>query len=373
MKQSPFLSVSRRTRSTPFTRRVDANGVSAYTVYNHMLLPTVFESIEADYHHLKKHVQVWDVSCERQVEIKGPDAAELVQLVTPRNLAKMQDDQCYYIPMVNEHGGMINDPVAVKIADDRFWISLADSDMKYWLSGLAIGKGLNVDVFEPDVSPLGVQGPKSDDLMADIVGDSIRNLGFFRHRQYNIGGKDYLVARSGWSKQGGFEIYLDGSENGEKVWDILFDAGEKYNVRAGCPNGIERIESGLLSHGNDMTEENSPFECGLGKFCHTSAMKVCIGGDKLLEEKKTGPKQIIRGITLEGDRVPSCTTPWPLVSDKGQQVGQINSATWSPDYNANLAVGMVDTDHWDFGTQLIAQASDGDRSVEVGPFPFNLL
>jgi len=243
--------------------------------------------------------------------------------------------------------------------------------MKYWLSGLAIGRGLNVDVFEPDVSPLGVQGPKADDLMADIVGDSIRDLRFFRHRQYNIGGKDYLVARSGWSKQGGFEIYLEGSENGEKVWDILFEAGEKYNVRAGCPNGIERIE-GLLSHGNDMTEENSPFECGLGKFCHKSAMEVCIGGDKLLAEKKNGPKQIIRGITLSGDRIPSCTVPWPLMNDNGQQVGQINSATWSPDYNANLAIGFVDKHHWEFGTNLTAMATDGARDALVGPFPFEL-
>ena len=370
MSQPPFLSVSRRTRSTPFTRRVQENGVSAYTVYNHMLLPTVFESVEADYHHLKKHVQIWDVSCERQVEVRGPDAAQLLQLVTPRSLTKMQDDQCYYIPMVNEHGGMINDPVAVKIAEDRFWVSLADSDMKYWLSGLAIGRGLNVDVFEPDVSPLGVQGPKSDDLMANIVGEDIRSLGFFRHRQYNIGGKDYLVARSGWSKQGGFEIYLEGSENGEAVWDILFEAGEKYNVRAGCPNGIERIEGGLLSHGNDMTEENSPLECGLGKYCHSSAMKVCIGGEKLRAEKKAGPKQIIRGLTMDGDRVPGCSAPWPLLNESGQKVGQITGAAWSPDLGTNIGIGMVDKDHWDFGTKLTVHAPDGQRSAIVGPIPF---
>ncbi len=370
MSQPPFLSVSRRTRSTPFTRRVTENGVSAYTVYNHMLLPTVFETVEADYHHLKKHVQVWDVACERQVEVRGPDARELVQWVTPRSLRKMQDDQCYYIPMVNDKGGMLNDPVAVKISDDRFWVSLADSDMLYWLKGLAIGKNLNVDVFEPDVSPLGVQGPKSDDLMADIVGDCIRDLGFFRHRQYNIGGKDYLVARSGWSKQGGFEIYLEGTENGEQVWDILFEAGEKYNVRAGCPNGIERIEGGLLSHGNDMTEENSPFECGLGKYCHNEAMNICIGGDALRAEKKTGPKQIIRGLTLSGARVPSCVNPWPITNEKGDRVGQVTGAAWSPDFGANIGIGMVDKNHWDYGTNLTIEATDGNRLATVGPLPF---
>ncbi len=371
MSEAPLLSVSRRTRSTPFTRRVTEAGVKAYTVYNHMLLPTVFESVEADYHHLKKHVQVWDVSCERQVEVSGPDAAMLIQWVTPRNMAKMQDDQCYYIPMIDEKGGMINDPIAIKISDNRFWVSLADSDMLYWLKGLAIGKGLNVDVFEPDVSPLGVQGPKSDDLMAEIVGDDIRSLGFFRHRNYEINGKSYLIARSGWSKQGGFEIYVDGTDNGEPIWDLLFEKGEKYDVRAGCPNGIERIEGGLLSHGNDMNNLNTPLECGLGKYCHRAGMEICIGGDVLLAEKKNGSKKMIRGITIDGDRVPSCTSPWLLTSKDGKLVGQVTSATWSPDYNANLAIGMVDNDHWDHGTELTVRTQNGSRGATVGPLPFD--
>ena len=370
MSNPPFLSVSRRTRSTPFTRRVTEAGVKAYSVYNRMLLPTVFESVEADYHHLKKHVQVWDVACERQVEIKGPDARELVQLVTPRSLAKMQDDQCYYIPMVNDKGGMINDPVAVKLADDRFWVSLADSDMLYWFKGLALGKGLNVDVFEPDVSPLAIQGPKADDLMADIVGDRIRTLGFFRHAQFEICGRDYLIARSGWSKQGGFEIYLDGTENGETVWDILFDAGEKYQVRAGCPNGIERIEGGLLSQGNDMTEDNSPIECGLGKYCHREAMEICIGGEALIAEKKAGPRQMVRGVTIMGDRIPACTDPWPITSENGQQIGQVTSAACSPDLNQNIAIGMVHRDYWNHGTDITISAPDGPRTGIVGPLPF---
>ncbi len=370
MTKTPFLSVTRRVRSTPFTRRVTESGVKAYTVYNHMLLPTMFESFEADYHHLKKHVQVWDVAAERQVEIIGPDAAKLIQWVTPRNLAKMQDDQCYYIPMINEKGGMINDPVATKISDNRYWVSLADSDMLYWLKGLAIGKGLNVDIFEPDVSPLAVQGPKSDDLMADIVGNSIRSLGFFRHRNFNIGGKNYLVARSGWSKQGGFEIYVDGTENGEPLWDILFEAGEKYQVRAGCPNGIERIEGGLLSYGTDMTHENTPYEAGLGKYCHRAGMDVCIGGDVLLAEKKAGSKQMIRGLIIDGDRVPLCHNPWQLTNAAGEKVGHVTAAVWSPDYGKNIAIGMVDKKHWDHETVLNVYATDGKRRATVGPLPF---
>ena len=292
------LSISRRTRSTPFTRRVTEAGVKAYTVYNRMLLPTIFEDIEADYHHLKKHVQIWDVACERQVEVKGPDAPRLIQMLTPRNLAKMKDDQCYYIPVVDDKGGMLNDPVAVKHSDDRWWISLADSDLLYWIKGLAIGRGMKVDVFEPDVSPLAIQGPKSDELMTRIFGDNIRDLKFFRHRQITFKGKNFTVARSGYSVQGGFEIYVDGTENGEAIWDALLEAGQDLNVRAGCPNLIERIEGGLLSYGNDMTQNNTPYEAGLGKFCKGDTVKDCIGAKALEQEQKTGPKRQIRGCLL---------------------------------------------------------------------------
>ena len=361
----PVLSISGRTRLTALTRRNTEAGVKGYTVYNHMLLPTIFESIEADYHHLKKHVQVWDVSCERQVEVKGPDATKLVQMLTPRNLAKMREDQCYYIPVVDDKGGMLNDPVAVKHSDDRWWISLADSDLILWVKGLAIGRGLNVDIFEPDVSPLAVQGPKSDDLMARLFGEDIRELKFFRHRKIKFGGKSFTVARSGYSVQGGFEVYVDGSENAEPLWDALFEAGQDLNIRAGCPNLIERIEGGLLSYGNDMTSENTPYECGLGKFCKGDAAKDCIGADVLQKELENGPKRQIRGIVMSGDPVTPCRTPWPLINMDGKKVGQITSAAWSPDLNLNVALGMVDKSDWALSTRLTAQTPAGNREGAV--------
>ena len=366
---NPVLSISRRTRSTPFTRRNTEHGVKAYTVYNHMLLPTVFDSVEADYHHLKSHVQVWDVACERQVEVKGPDAFALIQMLTPRNLAKMKDDQCYYIPVVDENGGMLNDPVAVKHDENRWWISLADSDLMYWIKGLALGRGLKVDIFEPDVSPLGIQGPKSDDLMAKLFGEDIRSLGFFRHRKIDFNGKSFTVARSGYSVQGGFEIYMEGTENGESLWDALFEAGEDLNVRPGCPNLIERIEGGLLSYGNDMTIANTPYEAGLGKFCKGPAAEGCIGADVLRKEQEQGPKQQIRGLAISGAAVPSCQNPWDILQ-AGQKVGQVTSAAWSPDLNINVAIGMVERAHWDVETKLSVMAPDGLREAVVRKLPF---
>ena len=207
-----LIAPSRRLRRTPFSDGVEAAGVGAYTVYNHMLLPTFFESLEADYHHLKKHVQVWDVACERQVELRGPDAARLMQTLTPRDLRGMLPGQCLYVPIVDETGGMLNDPVAVKISEDRYWISIADSDLLLWVKGIANAYRFEVLVDEPDISPLAIQGPKSDELAARVFGEDIRNLRFFRFGYFNFKGQDVSIARSGYSKQGGFEIYVDGSE-----------------------------------------------------------------------------------------------------------------------------------------------------------------
>lgn len=365
----PVLSISRRTRHTPWTQRNTEHGVKGYTVYNRMLLPTVFESVEADYHHLKKHVQVWDVACERQVEVKGPDAAKLVQMLTPRNLAKMKDDQCYYIPVVDENGGMLNDPVAVKHNNDRWWISIADSDLLYWVKGLAVGRSMNVDIFEPDVSPLAVQGPKSDDLMARVFGENIRDLKFFRHMKIDFKGHSFTVARSGYSRQGGFEIYVDGTQHGEPIWDALFEAGQDLGVRAGCPNLIERIEGGLLSYGNDMTIKNTPYEAGLGKFCKGPAAAGCIGADALRKEQENGPKQQVRGLVISGVAVPPCRSPWPVMA-AGKQVGQVTSAAWSPDLNTNIAIGMIARDHWGIGNKVNVQTPDRDHNAEIKKMPF---
>lgn len=359
-----LIAPSRRVRRTPFTDGVERAGVKAFSVYNRMLLPAVFESAEADYHHLKRHVQVWDVACERQVELRGPDSARLMQMLTPRDLRGMLPGQCYYVPIVDETGGMLNDPVAVKLAEDRWWISLADSDLLLWVKGIAIGYRLDVLVDEPDVSPLAVQGPRAEDLMARVFGEEIRTVRFFRFGWFSFEGRDLVIARSGYSKQGGFEIYVEGSDIGMPLWEALMAAGKDLEVRAGCPNLIERVESGLLSYGNDMTRENTPHECGLGRFCNTRTAIGCIGRDALLRVAMEGPVRQIRPVEIGGDPVPHCDRLWGLMAGD-RRVGWISSTAWSPDFGTNVAIGMVRMTHWDPGTELVVDAPDGPRPARI--------
>jgi len=318
-----------------------------------MMLPSFFLSVEEDYIHLKKGVQLWDVSCERQVELIGPDALHLLQLTTPRNLANMADDQCCYIPMVDEKGLMLNDPIAIKLASNRYWVSLADSDMLYYFKGLAKGFELNVSVFEPEVSPLAIQGPKANELVSKVFGQRITSTRLFRYQTITFRGKQMIIVRSGWSHQGGFELYLDGSEHGEPLWDLLFAAGQELDVRAGTPNLIERIEAGLLSYGNDITANNTPFEVGLGKYCELSSTTTCLGHEALLAKRR--PHRQIRPVSIEGPRISSLTKFWPLKDGKDEDAGFISSATWSPDFQTNVAIGMIHRKHWSPGTGLMVE------------------
>jgi dimethylsulfoniopropionate demethylase len=275
-----------------------------------MILPKGFQrTIEEDYWHLKEHVQLWDVACQRQVELKGPDAARLAQLMTPRNLGNAITGQCLYAPMVDDNGRMLNDPVILKLAGDHFWFSIADLDMLLWAKGLAVGLGLDVSIDEPDVSPLAVQGPKADDLMEAVFGVKVRQIGFFRFQKLDFLGEPLIVARSGYSKQGGFEIYLDDSSKGETLWDTLWQSGQQYNVSPGCPNLIERIEGGLISYGNEMTRNNNPLECGLEKFCQLDGSIDYIGREALEQVHQRGPERMIRGVIFDGNPCPPCRRP----------------------------------------------------------------
>ena len=366
------LNMSRRIRRTPYTDRVEHLGVRGFSVVNHMLLPKAYStSVEEDYWHLKKSVQIWDVACQRQVQIEGEDAQKLVQLMTPRKISIAKIGDCMYIPIIDDKAGIINDPVMLKLSETCYWLSIADSDVLLYALGLALGRNLNVNISEPDVSPLAVQGPKAEELMVKVFGEHVRKIGFFKFGWVEFNGTKQLVARSGYSRQGGFEIYLNGSHLGGALWDHIWKAGKEFDVKPGCPNLIERIEGGLLSYGNEMTRENNPFEVGMEKFCCLNDDIDYIGKSALSRIAGSGVKQKIRGVLFDGDPCPTCSKPWSIkVDDKS--IGFITSAIWSPRLRANVSHAMVAIEFCDVGQELKIEISDNDHRIgKVVELPFN--
>ena len=361
---SPELLISTRTRSTPFSSRVEACGVKAYTVYNHMLLPIVYRSLEKDYWHLCEAVQVWDVSCQRQVEITGPDTRRLVQLMTPRDLSQAENGQCLYAPLCDETGGMINDPILIKHANNHWWLSIADTDVLLWAKGLATGLGLNVNISEPEIWPLAVQGPKAENLLTRVFGEEIKKIGFFRSRKLDYKGNDFLIARSGWSKQGGFEIYVNDAELGRQLWDELFDKGEDLNVGPGCPNLIERIESGLMSFGGDMGYDTTPFECGLDHYVDLEAGIESLSIEALRTRK---PKTKLMGLVIE--KKVNLTDRQVFIGNK--VLGEITSNVWSPRYSVHLAFAKCDLELLGDQQDKYIKTSSGEAAVQITNLPFD--
>ena len=355
-----LLFPSRRLRATPFTSRVSALGVTGYTVYNHMLLATVFESLQEDYKHLKDYVQIWDVSVERQVQLLGPDAHKLACMISARDLTNAKVGRCYYAPICDQNGAIINDPIALRLAENKYWFSISDSDLLLWVQGIAIGLGLNVDICEPDVSPLAIQGPFADDLMADVFGEEIREVKFFHFKAFSFRGHMLNIARSGWSKQGGFEIYLDDTNLGEELWDAIWAKGKKYNIRAGCPNLIERVEAGLLSYGNDMNREDTPLEIGLEKYVSLDSEVDFIGKAALQKQRKVGIKKRLMGIEIDGSKMPPLTMP-KKVSIEGKNVGMITSAVFSPDYGGNIGFAMIKASNAYVGAEVMVESEEGPQ------------
>ena len=323
-----YIAKSRRLRSTPYTSRIENQGVTAYTIYNHMLLPASFGNLEKEYFHLKEHVQIWDVAAERQVQIVGKDSKKLVQLMTCRNLSNAKVGRCYYVPIIDEQGGMLNDPVALKISEDKWWLSLADSDIGLYAKGIASGLALQVEIEEPDVNIMAVQGPKSFKLMEKVLGNKIKELKFFGFDYYSFKGNKFLIARSGWSKQGGYEIYVENREAGQSLYDELFLAGKEFQVKPGCPNLIERIESGLLSAGNDFDNQDNPYECNFDKYIDIESDINFLGKNALIKIRKKGINRKLMGVLIDLDKI-EMTEEIPIYNGNNL-VGNLRSATYSP-------------------------------------------
>ena len=363
------IAKSRRLRSTPYTSRIEKQGVTAYTIYNHMLLPASFGSVEESYYHLKEHVQVWDVAAERQVEISGKDSAKLVQLMTCRDLSKSKDGRCYYCPIIDDDAGIINDPVVLRLSENRWWISIADSDVILFAKGLAIGNKLDVKISEPNVDIIAVQGPKSFKLMEKVFGDKITKLKFFGFDYFDFEGTKHLIAQSGWSKQGGYEIYVEDTNSGLNLYDFLFETGKEFDVKPGCPNLIERIESSLLSYGNDMDNNDNPYECGFDKFVNIESEVNFLGKEKLKKINSEGISKKLMGVKLDTKEI-SLSGSLVLKDENNNIVGELRSACYSPHFKKVIGIAMIKKAYWDGSITITADINNNICSGKVCDLPF---
>ena len=365
-----FISKSKRLRGTPYTSRIEKQGVSAYTIYNHMLLPTRFEdSLEDAYHHLKEHVQVWDVSVQRQTEINGKDASKLVQLMTCRDLSKSKVGRCYYAPIIDHNAKLISDPVILKLADDRWWVSLSDSDFELFAKGLAIGLKYNVNIFEAKVDIFSVQGPKSTLLMKKVLGPKIEELKFFGFDYYEFAGSKHLIAKSGWSKQSGFEVYMEHEEAGLAFYDKLFEVGDEFNVKPGCPNLIERIESSLLSYGNDIDIGDNPLECGFDKYVNLDNDLEFLGKEELKKVKSEGIKKKLMGVKIDAKEI-AVTGSMNMYDNSNNLIGELRSGSFNPMFKQVIGIAMINKPFFNDSQEIKVSINGKNCTGRLCDLPF---
>lgn len=335
------ITPSARLRPSPFFAATVAEGVTSMTTYNHMLMPTSYGHPEEEYWRLINGVSMWDVAVERQVQLRGPDAGRLAQILAPRDLSKQKDGQGKYVPLCNHDGVLINDPICLKLADDLYWLSIADSNIWFWASAIAAERGLDVEVSEPDVSPLAIQGPKAEEVVASICGDWVRELKYFWFRETQIDGIPVVVQRSGWSKQGGFEIYLRDGSAGTKLWNIVKEAGKPWDIGPGNPNWCERIESGLVSYGGDSDTTTNPYEVRMGKYVDLHVPDDTIGIAALRRIHAEGPKRHTLGLILEVETAIAPGFTWNPIMHNAARIGDLTNVAFSYRLRKNIGFAIV--------------------------------
>ncbi len=357
-------------RRSPFFNATQKAGCQGYDIYNHMLLPAGYDDPETEYWHLKNHVTLWDVSVERQVEITGPDAFRFTNMLTPRDLTKCDVWQCKYVLITDNDGGIINDPVLARIGENHFWLALADSDALLWVKGVAINAGMAVQIREPDVSPLQIQGPKSKQVMQALFGDKVLEIKYYYCMEADLDGIPVVITRSGWTGEVGYEIYLRDGRRGDELWDRIMEAGKPCNIRPTAPSEIRRIEAGILNYGHDMTLDNNPYEVGLARLVDLDKEADFIGKDALKRIEAAGPERKLVGVEIHGDPLQGWPEEyWPVYLN-GNRIGHLTVAAYSPGLEKNIGYALVPIEHAGLGTGLTIETPFGvlDASVVRKPF-----
>ena len=364
------FSFGTQVRKSPYFDATVRWGAKGFSVYNHMYIPRDFGDPVQNFWNLVNDAILCDVAVERQVEITGPDAAQFVQLLTPRNLSECAVGQCKYVLITDENGGVLNDPVLLRLAENHFWLSLADSDILMWAKGVAVNSGLDVNLGEPDVSPLQLQGPKSGDIAKAIFGERIDGLKYYWLEEFELNGIPLIISRTGWSSELGYEIYLRDGSRGNELWDHIMEIGKPMGLVPGHTSTIRRIEGGMLSYQADMDYTVNPFELGLGRLVDLEMDADFIGKKALKKIKSDGIKRSQVGIEISCTPLKHPNTSyWPIMVGS-EEVGYITSAVYSPRLDKNIALAMMDVNHSAIDNSAETTTPEGNFPIKVVQKPF---
>jgi len=370
MKDKKNFGFGTQIRKSPYFNSTVKWGATGFSVYNHMYIPRDFGSPEQNFWNLVNEAILCDVAVERQVEITGPDAAKFIQLLTPRDLSKLSVGQCKYVLIVNNEGGILNDPVLLRLAENHFWLSLADSDILLWAQGVAVNSGLNVKISEPDVSPLQLQGPNSGKIMEALFGESINDLKYYWLRELDLDGIPLIVSRTGWSSELGYELYLRDGSKGDELWEKIMSAGKEFGLKPGHTSSIRRIEGGMLSYHADADINTNPYELGLDRLVNLDITDNFIGKEALKKINNEGIKRKQVGIIIDCEPLEGPnTTFWPITKND-MIIGKITSAVYSPRLKKNIALAIVSIDSCEIGTNCEVEMFTKKNKATIAEKPF---
>ncbi|MEM8977189.1 MAG: glycine cleavage T C-terminal barrel domain-containing protein, partial [Pseudomonadota bacterium] len=364
------FSFGTQVRKSPFSDAALRWGARGFSVYNHMYIPRDFGDPVENFWNLVNTAILCDVAVERQVEITGPDAARFVQYLSCRDLSKCQVGQCKYVLITDQDGGVINDPILLKLAEDHYWLSIADSDVLLWAKGVAANSSMDVRVSEPDVSPLQLQGPNSREVLRAAFGDAPTELKYYWFMEHNWDGVPLFISRTGWSSELGYEIFLRDGTAGDRLWEHLMTFGSPLGLRPGHTSSIRRIEAAMLSYHADMTLENNPYELGLDRLVDLDMKADFVSKASLTRIKSEGVQRQLVGLELAGPPLEGSNDEHWSITKNGQKIGQVTSAIYSPRLEKNIALAMVATEHAEIDTQAVVSSSTGERDCKVVPKPF---
>ncbi len=357
-------------RKSPYFDSTVKWGATGFSVYNHMYIPRDFGDPEQNFWNLIEKSILCDVAVERQVEITGPDAHKFTQLLTPRDLSNISIGQCKYVLITNNEGGILNDPVLLRLAENHFWLSLADSDVLLWAQGVAVNSGLNVNISEPDVSPLQLQGPTSKDIMVKLFGESIKDLKYYCFKEFDLDGIPLIVSRTGWSSEFGYELFLRDGSKGNDLYEKIMNAGKDHGLQPGHTSSIRRIEGGMLSYHADADIHTNPFELGFDRLVSLDNDIEFIGKAALKKIKAEGIKRKQVGLEINCEPLSGPnTTFWPIKKNNNE-IGKVTSAVYSPRLKKNIALAIVNIKNSEIGTDLEVETNKGKFTAKIVEKPF---